>query len=455
MSDAIQAAVDKLVGIEPNKHKDIAEIKGVAKTLHGAGICLYCILRLLGVPHGPSYLADLSEATCEVLGIPSEKRNQACPLCLGVLDLAHGDKVAEAFKKEGFDADDLTVRVELPKSIYIRERSMHIFIKRSLHSSFAAAGAPGADVKETIKYMVAQTLSARCGVQIEAESELRIDLSFAHEETSNDHQFLIDREGSSIKTKTFRKRGVYHTTGDSKEAILRELAACSDDEVASKFSSPPPAVQTRATVDALEFKRSSLYVGGRYLKLERNISQTPFIIDNKRVTELSVSEVIGEPIMALVRSDAYNLVGSGREDADTIKPEDTSIIKEGEEHKTKHYCALVWFSCKLGQEKVDEINDLGKNGVLLQQKTPIRVLHRRAPLTRPKKLLALEVCHIEGNFYKVRIESEAGTYIKEFVHGDLGRTTPSLAGMAGATADILELDVENVSLDFPPNPVSQ
>ncbi|KAJ2329443.1 putative tRNA pseudouridine synthase Pus10, partial [Coemansia sp. RSA 2673] len=46
--------------------------------------------------------------------------------------------------------------------------------------------------------------------------------------------------------------------------------------------------------------------------------------------------------------------------------------------------------------------------------------------------------------------SEAGTYIKEFVHGDLGRTVPSLADMAGVTADIIELDVENVSLDFPP-----
>ncbi|KAI8320617.1 hypothetical protein GQ54DRAFT_263210 [Martensiomyces pterosporus] len=374
---------------------------------------------------------------------------------------------------------------------------MQIFAKRSL----PATGGEIADVKETIRYMVSRTLVAKCGVHVEAESEMRADLSFAHEESSADHQFLIDREGSSIKTKTFRKRGVYHTTGDSKEAIVREIAACNDDEFVSRFPSPPPAVQSTAAVDSLELKRSSLYIGGRYLKLERNISQTPFVIDNKRVTELSVSEVIGEPIMALVRSDAYNLVGSGREDADVrmlgdgrpfyvecinprlkkvsqeqvkeiedrlasegspvqarrlqvIKPEDTAIIKEGEEHKTKLYCALVWFSHQLSEEKLDEINNAGKKGVLLQQKTPIRVLHRRAPLTRPKQLLALEVTPIEGSFYKVRIESEAGTYIKEFVHGDLGRTTPSLAEMAGATADILELDVENVSLDFPPKAAS-
>ncbi|KAJ2635960.1 hypothetical protein IW137_004084, partial [Coemansia sp. RSA 1287] len=88
--------------------------------------------------------------------------------------------------------------------------------------------------------------------------------------------------------------------------------------------------------------------------------------------------------------------------------------------------------------------------IVLEQKTPVRVLHRRAPLTRPRKLLALAIEHIEGRFYRVRIESEAGTYIKEFVHGDLGRTVPSLAGLADSPADIFELDVECVSLDFPP-----
>ncbi|KAJ2790738.1 hypothetical protein H4R20_006965, partial [Coemansia guatemalensis] len=101
-------------------------------------------------------------------------------------------------------------------------------------------------------------------------------------------------------------------------------------------------------------------------------------------------------------------------------------------------------------EQLTELNSNGKQEMIIDQKTPIRVLHRRAPLTRPKKIVSLEIVHLEGHFYRVRIESGAGTYIKEFVHGDLGRTVPSLASMTGATADILELDVENVSLDFPP-----
>ncbi len=40
--------------------------------------------------------------------------------------------------------------------------------------------------------------------------------------------------------------------------------------------------------------------------------------------------------------------------------------------------------------------------------------------------------------------ASAGTYIKEFVHGDLGRTVPSVGSLLDSEADILQLDVTNV-----------
>ncbi|KAK5985785.1 hypothetical protein GCK32_021643, partial [Trichostrongylus colubriformis] len=51
------------------------------------------------------------------------------------------------------------------------------------------------------------------------------------------------------------------------------------------------------------------------------------------------------------------------------------------------------------------------------------------------------------------IETQAGTYVKEFVHGDFGRTRPSMAdllGVSDAEVDILDLDVEKVEFDWPP-----
>ncbi|CAH8391096.1 unnamed protein product [Eruca vesicaria subsp. sativa] len=40
----------------------------------------------------------------------------------------------------------------------------------------------------------------------------------------------------------------------------------------------------------------------------------------------------------------------------------------------------------------------------------------------------------------------AGTYIKEFVHGDLGRTTPSIGSILGCRAEIIQLDVTDVKM---------
>ena len=42
---------------------------------------------------------------------------------------------------------------------------------------------------------------------------------------------------------------------------------------------------------------------------------------------------------------------------------------------------------------------------------------------------------------QVSMRTEAGTYIKEFVHGDLGRTTPNVGSLIGKEVDILQLDV--------------
>ena len=38
----------------------------------------------------------------------------------------------------------------------------------------------------------------------------------------------------------------------------------------------------------------------------------------------------------------------------------------------------------------------------------------------------------------------AGTYVKELVHGDHGRTAPSIGKLLGCEADILHLDVVDV-----------
>jgi tRNA pseudouridine synthase 10 len=83
----------------------------------------------------------------------------------------------------------------------------------------------------------------------------------------------------------------------------------------------------------------------------------------------------------------------------------------------------------------------------IAQRTPERVVHRRADTTRHRRLLAAEVVGVDGDRAELRVTAEAGTYVKEWVHGDRGRTRPSLAERLDVACEVLELDVLDVHDD--------
>lgn len=59
----------------------------------------------------------------------------------------------------------------------------------------------------------------------------------------------------------------------------------------------------------------------------------------------------------------------------------------------------------------------------------MRVLHRRSLLARTKVVHDMAVQPLNPHFFMLYLTTSAGTYVKEFVHGDLGRTQPSVGGM--------------------------
>merc|ERR1719401_1707037 len=85
----------------------------------------------------------------------------------------------------------------------------------------------------------------------------------------------------------------------------------------------------------------------------------------------------------------------------------------------------------------------------VQQKTPVRVLHRRAAAVRPRTVYWLEAELLSEHYFRLRLSTQGGFYIKEFVHGDLGRTQPSMRSLLGGQVEILQLDVEGLEDEDP------
>ena len=119
-------------------------------------------------------------------------------------------------------------------------------------------------------------------------------------------------------------------------------------------------------------------------------------------------------------------------------------IKMYEDSKTKNYQAVVYCSREITDDDIILINNT--KDIDITQTTPLRVAHRRTLMDRKKKIFYLKAERINKNFLIVDVAASAGTYIKEFIHSDLGRTKPSLVSILNADCDILQLDVTNIIL---------
>lgn len=138
----------------------------------------------------------------------------------------------------------------------------------------------------------------------------------------------------------------------------------------------------------------------------------------------------------------------------TTSREALQILKDGEASKRKTYTCIVRCSRPVPDAALERLTGLTE--VVLEQATPLRVLHRRSPATRNRTIHALRARRLSDTYLRVLLTTQAGTYVKEFVHGDLGRTRPALSELlepgSDLVTDLIELDVIAVQLPWPPSP---
>lgn len=161
-------------------------------------------------------------------------------------------------------------------------------------------------------------------------------------------------------------------------------------------------------------------------------------------------------LMSCITQDTIN--ASTKEiavrDIQVVSKDSTSVLKDNEDDKMKTYIAMCWSRDTLSDDRLASLDKL--SDIELHQKTPIRVLHRRTLATRLRTVYRVSAQRFsadpsQNHYFVIRLSTQAGTYVKEFVHGDLGRTEPSLGTLLGTECDILALDVLNVELDWPPS----
>jgi len=261
------------------------------------------------------------------------------------------------------------------------------------------------------------------------------------------------------------------------------------------FDNPDITAVIDTRFNHVELQISSLFLYGRYIKKVRGIPQTKWpcrVCRGKgcrrcnftgKMYETSVEEIIAEKAIEAARGEDESFHGCGREDVDALmlgngrpfvleikNPKIRSlnlkklqdIINTHAEGKVevrelrfsdknevrrlkrasfpKVYHAKIVAERELPEEKLKEVvrSLQGKN---IKQLTPSRVAHRRAIKIRERKILDIKVIDVAEKNATLEIKAESGTYIKELVSGDEGRTKPSISEMLGIACKVEELDV--------------
>ncbi|MFX1278691.1 MAG: tRNA pseudouridine(54/55) synthase Pus10 [Promethearchaeota archaeon] len=124
-------------------------------------------------------------------------------------------------------------------------------------------------------------------------------------------------------------------------------------------------------------------------------------------------------------------------------------LKSGAKNTKKVYKSLVKSTEKLSKEKFKEklieLKSIFENQEI-QQRTPNRVSHRRADKIRGKQVYKIDGKFVKSNLFEFVIQTQGGTYIKELISGDNGRTSPSFSEVFNISLVCEELDVLEISI---------
>jgi tRNA pseudouridine synthase 10 len=236
-----------------------------------------------------------------------------------------------------------------------------------------------------------------------------------------------------------------------------------------------------------------LYVRGRYRKEDRTLPQTrwpcrrcqgrgcDFCGGTGKTYSSSVEEIVAGPFLSASGGEGSRFHGMGREDINArmlgsgrpfvleiLRPrrrtldlagleaevnrtaagrvevrelawtDGAEVVRIKEATPTKSYRVVVRGATSYA--KVNEALSVVA-GRPIAQRTPTRVAHRRADRVRARRILAARLVESTEDRFTIELRAESGTYIKEWVEGDAGRTDPNLSQLVGVPLTVEALDV--------------
>jgi len=247
-------------------------------------------------------------------------------------------------------------------------------------------------------------------------------------------------------------------------------------------------IDMREGKDRIELQVNSLLFYGKYNKYTRELPQTEWPCSECKGSgcdecnwtgqqfEGSIQEIIQRPFIDATKAIDAKFHGAGREDIDVechgkrpfvielrepltrdidveeiqeeINSDDRVEVFGLEETHHDRPAEVKQLDADKAYRAWIEVDDLENADLtvlkdlkgVVEQRTPTRVEHRRADKTREREVIEVD-WKVEEGLLVMDIKAEAGTYIKELISSDDGRSEPSVAELLDMKAECVKLDV--------------
>jgi tRNA pseudouridine synthase 10 len=346
------------------------------------------------------------------------------------------DKIAQSPELALYQCDSIYTSISLPVSLNLRQLSIWLDLIRKFEF-IEAERAPDVPLKEVIKLLVNPRICEATKREWDRDQTgIIVNIVYRYEKDTAEMELLqsVNPELFRKPQKGHKRRKDFMTRNAFEKSFTPTLV---DKESFFKHCPCPPESPSDAiALESVTFTGPTVFLAGRYRKMSRELSQTPWVLNGDRKMESSVQELITDVVAPhfKVPADTMLFSSSGREDVDVrclgrgrpfvleiqnsfatvlpmgvaaemeelinrsdkisvtdlqmVKREDLVHIKQGEEKKKKFYRALCYIEHPVTVETLQKL-DLPE-GFTIQQPTPLRVLHRRPLLTRPRQIFSVK-----------------------------------------------------------------
>ncbi|HLI46994.1 MAG TPA: tRNA pseudouridine(54/55) synthase Pus10 [Geobacterales bacterium] len=403
----------------------IGSLEKISRLINDYNICPFCLARLL-YERNKGFLKFLKKLHAELVSkkLYSFNRNEPCYLCNGIMPALPKTIHEIESKLESYNFKSFSFGTKIPEILYARED----FIRSKYSMS------SGLSLKSYLNYMVSNYLSRKLGKVIDINRpDLRIVYDFGNAllEITPSSVYIY---GRYLKL----KRGVRQTKQFCRLCYGLGCKACNY----RGYTDDPSIEGYILDLFRDEFfgEASVLHAAGREdIDVVTLNTGRPFVIEVKRPLKRSVDLMKIQDVLNSRNKGVVELKGLRYVDREIM--EKINVFSKYDE---KSYRLVVKFHNEIDQLMLEKIEKELSNRVIAQR-TPLRVIYRRADKIRYKTVYSLSSKLLDKQTVEFIIRCQGGLYIKELAHGDQGRTNPSIFSISKIPLEVISLDVISVA----------